>query len=500
MLFHSFEFVVVFLPAVIVAFYALRRFAPTPAVIGLLVVASLFYYGWWNPRYLLLILGSIAGNYAFGQVLEKFCRQGRIARGRWALGLGVAANLGVLGYFKYANFFIANINWAAGAALPSVDIVLPLAISFFTFQQIAYLVDVHQGLAEEHDILQYALFVSFFPQLIAGPIVHHGEMMPQFRKPESFRFHAESFAEGAAIFFLGMFKKVALADNLAPYADQVFGAAQAGNEITLFAAWGGALSYTFQLYFDFSAYSDMAIGLALMFGIRLPRNFAAPYQATSIIDFWKRWHMTLSRFLKAYVYIPLGGNRRGVGRRHLNILATMLLGGLWHGASWTFVAWGAVHGIFLVVNHAWRRFVPGNAALAESRLWRLAAWVLTFAAVVASWVLFRAESFAAAVLVLKGMAGASGALLPIQVVQALPWLGHFVSGAALVPYLAGGTVIGLLQMGAFLLLSFAIVGFGRPLDEMSQPRRLVLLVVTFAYSMQVVLFGGKSHEFIYFQF
>ena len=325
-----------------------------------------------------------------------------------ALAVSIAGNLVVLGYFKYANFFVDNINTLSGAGLVLRSIVLPLGISFFTFQKIALLVDAYQGKVRTLGFLDYALFVSFFPQLIAGPIVHHSEVMSQFHARG--RVSADAIALGAAIFAIGLGKKVLLADALAAYATPQFDAAAAGAALTALAAWTSALAYTLQLYFDFSGYSDMAVGAALLFGIRLPVNFASPYKADNIIEFWRRWHMTLSRFLRDYLYIPLGGNRRGRARRYVNLFVTMLLGGLWHGAGWTFVIWGGLHGLFLAANHAWQalRTRIGGNLLQPNPVGRVAGRCLTFLAVVVAWVFFRSDDVPAAFAMLRAMTGSNG--------------------------------------------------------------------------------------------
>ncbi|MDH5777937.1 MAG: MBOAT family protein, partial [Gammaproteobacteria bacterium] len=346
MLFNSYEFILVFLPAVLWAYYQLGKTAIPQLSIALLIGASLFFYAWWNPAYLTLLVASMLINYAFGIALSRKPK-------RLYLTLGVTINLVALGYYKYSNFFIDNLNVIANTNFHLEQVILPLAISFFTFQQIAFLVDAYKNEAHEYQFLDYCLFVSFFPQLIAGPIVHHKEMMPQFQSFPAKNINYENLSTGLAIFIIGLAKKVLIADNLAPYANETFAAAGNGVSLSFLEAWKGAFAYTFQLYFDFSGYSDMAIGLALMFGIRLPINFNSPYKATNIIEFWRCWHMTLSRFLRDYIYFPLGGNRHGQIRRYTNLLITMLLGGLWHGAAWTFVFWGFLHGIFLAVNHAW---------------------------------------------------------------------------------------------------------------------------------------------------
>ncbi len=406
MLFSSVEFIFYFLPAVAVVFFALARLGGRYSALAWLVAASLFFYSVWNPPYLALLLASITGNYGFGRVLSH-------RPSKFLLGSAICFNLGLIAYFKYANFFIDNAGLLFGTNLPAAGIVLPLAISFFTFQQIAYLVDVYQGKVRDPDFIHYALFVSFFPQLISGPIVHHSEVIPQFSEKKRLQPHWENLGAGLAIFIIGLQKKVVLADGIAPYADAVFdGAALAAP--SFFPAWIGALAYTFQLYFDFSGYSDMAIGLARMFGIVLPLNFDSPYKAVNIVDFWRRWHMTLARFLKDYLYVPLGGNRKGQPQRYINLMITMLLGGRWHGASWTFVFWGGLHGVYLVVNHGWRavRRRMGHDLSRSTSLGRGFSRLVTLLAVVVGWVFFRADDWHIAAAILESMAGLNGVVLP----------------------------------------------------------------------------------------
>jgi alginate O-acetyltransferase complex protein AlgI len=407
MLFNSYAFMFVFLPASLVLYYALGRVARGAAT-AFLAAASLFFYGWWDPRYLLLLVASILFNYAVGTAIA---RRPREAGGRrLLLILGIAGDLALLGYFKYADLVLGSLGALLGQSVTPLGILLPIGISFFTFTQIAFLVDTARDAHEPYDFTRYVLFVTFFPHLLAGPLFHHKEMMPQFAASESYRLKAENFSVGLTIFIIGLFKKVALADGMAGYAAPVFDAAAAGDPLTAIEAWGGALAYTFQLYYDFSGYSDMAIGAARCFGMTLPLNFHSPYKATSIIEFWRRWHMTLSRFLRDYLYIPLGGNRHGAARRYLNLFLTMLLGGLWHGAAWTFVAWGALHGIYLAVNHAWLalRHRLGLAPDGFGLTGRCLAIALTFVATVVAWVLFRATSFAAATHMLAAMIGSGG--------------------------------------------------------------------------------------------
>ena len=406
MLFNSYAFLLLFLPSTFLIYHGLRRFRFDRVAIGFLVFASLIFYGWWNPIYLILLGVLILGNYVIVRWLIGTPTERDSSR-TLALIIGIGCNLAILGYFKYANFFVENVNAISGSRFSLATIILPLGISFFTFQKIALMVDAYQGKVPSLNFLDYALFVSFFPQLIAGPIVHHSEVMPQFQRRGSVG--ADVIVQGTVIFVIGLFKKVMLADTLAHYASPPFDAAASGASLGAIGAWTGAIAYTLQLYFDFSGYSDMAIGAALLFGIRLPLNFASPYKAASIIEFWRLWHMTLSRFLRDYLYIPLGGNRRGSIRRYTNVLITMLLGGLWHGAGWTFVVWGGFHGLCLIVNRGWqalRMRVAGPLA-GPSLPGRVAGGCLTFLIVVVGWVLFRAVDMRSAFKMLQAMAGMS---------------------------------------------------------------------------------------------
>ena len=394
MLFNSYGFIFLFLPAVLLGTFALGRLGHLAAVIWL-ALASLAFYAFGNWQFVPLLMASIAFNYAVGYLLieKKLQPSARHA----ALIAGVGGDLLILGIFKYAGFFAANLNAMFGTSL-TVSILLPVGISFYTFTQIAFLVDAYRGNVARYALPHYALFVTWFPHLIAGPILHHRDMIPQFERAAIRRPDAHLILCGVIIFAIGLFKKTCLADGIQPLVALAFGAPAPSFD----HAWIGALAYTFQLYFDFSGYSDMAIGISLMFGVFLPLNFDSPYKASNIIDFWRRWHMTLSKFLRDYLYIPLGGNRRGRVLRYVNLMVTMLLGGLWHGAAWTFVAWGALHGIYLCVNHAWNHFVPAPPPR-FAPLAKLATGALTFLAVVVAWVFFRADSFASALTVLSGM-------------------------------------------------------------------------------------------------
>ncbi len=403
MLFHSLEFLFCFLPVTWLGFLAAVRWGGTRLACGWLAVASLVFYAWWNPPYVALIAGSILVNFGLGRAVRPPPDGGGRRHRMGLLWLGLALNLGTLGYFKYANFFVENLELVMSSSLNFERVILPLAISFFTFQQVAYLVDAFREETERYGFVEYAFFVSFFPQLIAGPIVQHREVLPQISRERWRPIRIENWQVGATIFVIGLFKKMVLADGCAEFANPLFDFAGEGHQLGAAGAWVGALAYTFQLYFDFSGYSDMAIGLARIFGIVLPMNFDAPYRAANVIDFWRRWHITLSRFLRDYLYIPLGGNRGGVLLRSRNVLITMLLGGLWHGAGWTFIVWGGLHGVYLVINH-WCR----------GRGWRIfqiqaVSWAITFVAVVAGWVVFRAETLGTAGSLLSSMAGFGGA-------------------------------------------------------------------------------------------
>lgn len=420
--------------------------------IAWLVLCSLFFYGWWNPAYLGLIIFSIIFNYSLG----RFFGNNNTTIKKYFLWIGVLINLGLLGYFKYSNFFFEQITFIKDFNFEYV--LLPLAISFFTFQQIAFLVDSYRNETKEYDFLHYCLFVTFFPQLVAGPIVHHKEILPQFRIDDNFKLKSKNIAIGLSIFSIGLFKKTVIADGLAPYSNVVFDSALSGDPITLFTAWGGALAYTFQLYFDFSGYSDMAIGLARMFGIMLPINFYSPYKALNISEFWRRWHITLSNFLRDYVYIALGGNRKGSISRYRNLFLTMLLGGIWHGAGWNFAVWGALHGSYLMINHAWIKYAnfwPNNFI---EPVKKLLSWGLTFIAVVVGWVFFRATSFDAAISILQGMCGMNGISVPNGIIVRLGFLQEIFKNLGVTASLGGGssftyTWLWIIAVFPFVLLS-----------------------------------------------
>jgi alginate O-acetyltransferase complex protein AlgI len=459
MLFNSQVFITGFLPIVLALYYACasHRVARQTVV----VLASLAFYGWWDIRFVPLLSGLTVANWLIAQWFGQH-------RGRWIPVLGVVLNLAVLGLFKYADFFRGAADALLGADFHPWRLILPLGISFFVFQKISYLIDLRRGDRHVYGFLDFCMFVAFFPQLIAGPIVRHNEIIHQFsldpRRPEMW----ENLSRGFVLFVIGVAKKVALADTLAMVADPLFDRSVTAS-LSAAEAWVATGAYTLQIYFDFSGYSDMAIGLALMFGLRLPINFNAPYRAVSIRDFWRRWHMTLSRFLRDYLYIPLGGNRCGALRQASNVVVTMLLGGLWHGANWTFVAWGGLHGVALAVNHVWEG--------CGFRLPRAVGWAVTLLFVMAGWVLFRSADFSTAGDVLLSLAGQHG-------------LGRISLDREYVAALAGGAAAALL---------------GRTSQEvaltMLRPRPWLAIPAGLALAYLLLLVGGRlPNVFIYFQF
>jgi alginate O-acetyltransferase complex protein AlgI len=406
MLFNSPFFILFFLPLTLLIYRVLQALQCPRAAVRSLIVCSFFFYAWWNPIYVILIAAGIAFNYWVCQKILYAPNK------KTYLTLGVCANLGLLAYFKYTDFCIDSLNQFLGLDIPLLNIILPLGISFFIFQKIAFLIDAYRGEIKEVQFEQFTAFVIFFPQLIAGPIPKHNELFDEFHPDNLSKFDAEKFSMGLTAFGIGLFKKTVIADGVALYASPFFQAVEQGYIPTFIDSWSASISYTLQIYFDFSGYSDMAIGLALLFGYRLPLNFFSPYKASNIIDFWRRWHMTLSRFLRDYLYISLGGNRAGHSRQKFNLALTMLLGGLWHGANWTFVVWGLLHALFLCINHLWwelkamlnwhDRFGWFGTALGR---------IVTFTCLIFTWVFFRAGSIPDAVHIASTMLGFHGITL-----------------------------------------------------------------------------------------
>ncbi|KZM51821.1 MBOAT family O-acyltransferase [Labrenzia sp. OB1] len=474
MLFSSLTFLAGFLPIVLAGTFLLRRFAGTGTVLLFLLVSSLVFYSWMFPAYLFLLTGSVLANYLLARKLST-------RPGKPLLWLGIGLNLGLLGWFKYALFFTETLAVLTGHPFNLPDILLPLAISFFTFQQIAYLVDVFQGKTRPGNVLEYAFFICFFPQLIAGPIVHHKQIIPQLQLPAFARFHSQDLLAGMLLFALGLAKKVLLADSFRHGADRLFDVDALGLEPSLAEAWLGMVCYSFQIYFDFSGYSDMAVGLGRMFGIRLPINFFSPYKASSIIDFWRRWNITLSQFLRDYLYIPLGGNRHGRVMRYVNLFIVMLLGGLWHGGSWTFVVWGGLHGLYLCVNHAWRNYtrLPLPHPVAVS---------VTFLAVLIAWVFFRADSFSSASNILAVMSGfGTVPAISFSVFRDFFWI---------VPYLLAGFAVVWFVPNSIELVS-RLEG-----NRMTwlQSRAFTISAAILAILSVFSVFSKGTYEFLYFQF
>jgi D-alanyl-lipoteichoic acid acyltransferase DltB (MBOAT superfamily) len=397
-LFNSYQFIAFFFPVVLAGYYLLG--SQRQLRLGWLLVASLAFYAYWDIRFLPLLAGSVLFNWLLSWRLGETNRSALIA-------LGVGFNLALIGLFKYLDFFGGAIYAVLGRDYSPYEWVLPLGISFFTFQQISYLVDRSRHCAPHYPLLEYALYVTFFPQLIAGPIIRHNEIIAQYRKSPLRPDIYHHLGAGAVLFAIGLAKKTLVADRLAETATPLFDLAAGGELLTLGESWSAAIAYSLQLYFDFSGYSDMAIGLGLMFGYQLPVNFNAPYRAADIQDFWRRWHMTLSRFLRDYLYIPLGGNRHGRGRMLLALLVTMLLGGLWHGAGWTFVIWGLLHGLALVAQRIWR-------AISARSLAPYLSWALLILFLLFSWVVSRADSVTTAWSMWASMVGANGMDLEVR--------------------------------------------------------------------------------------
>ena len=484
LLFNSYVFIFFFLPLTFFIYFFLGK-RSSLAGKAFLVFASLFFYSWWNISYLPLILISMSVNYLLGQHLSGQKKKRNVFNSRFFLILGILFNLSLLGYYKYADFFLENLNALLHTHLGLLHLALPLAISFYTFQQIAYLVDSYRNETREYDFLNYAVFVTFFPQLIAGPIVHHAEMMPQFSEEKNRRINYHHIATGLFVFAIGLFKKVVIADTFAQWAGLGFDQASA---LTMVDAWATSLSYTFQLYFDFSGYTDMAIGAALLFNIKLPINFNSPYKAHSIQDFWRRWHITLSRFLRDYLYIPLGGNRSGHYRIYFNLFLTFLLGGIWHGAGWTFFLWGALHGMAMVVHRAWQK--------TGLSIQPVLAWFITFNFINITWVFFRAKDFEDAFKVLHGMF-VGPLVLPAALSSRFPlleslgiesgtWSRIFYQDPMIIAWLAGGFMLVLLFRNSMQLQQRFKADFYH-------------LAATLFLFLSLFMLSRKS-EFIYFNF
>ncbi len=491
MLFNSYEFIFLYLPITFFIYFYLNKKRLLDASKAFLVVSSLFFYSWWNIIYLPLILMSMVFNYAIGTSLTKNKEYKTISRKKLLI-IGIVGNVSLLGYFKYSDFFISNINLVFDSDIQLLNLALPLAISFFTFQQIAYLVDLYKNETKEYDFLNYALFITFFPQLIAGPIVHHREMMPQFANTRNKVLNYRNILLGLFIFSMGLFKKVGIADVFAVWATNGFDKTES---LTFFEAWATSLSYTFQLYFDFSGYTDMAIGASLLFNIKLPINFNSPYKATDIQDFWRRWHMTLSRFLRDYIYIPLGGNRKGNFRTLTNLMATFIIGGIWHGAGWTFVFWGFLHGLALVIHRLWSQL--------GRKLHPIIAWFITFNFVNFAWVFFRANTWNDAIKVLKGMfvIDISNIKLSLDFLDKISmWLD--VPLHQYLPYLDKKLIVdevSLLCALIFIPIVLLVKNSNFYMDKKVSFKMLIISSLAFSYAI-VSSFFTSTAVFLYFNF
>jgi len=475
-LFNSYEFLFAFLPILLVGLFLLVSFGWGRAAVWWIGLGSIVFYGLGNPRFVPLLVVSVVVNYLVGaRILAQGGAGADERRAKHWLIFGIAANLAALAYFKYTNFFLDNLSELSGWQTHWPQIVLPVGISFFTFTQIAFLVDCRRGAAHRYRFWDYLLFVTFFPHLVAGPILNHKSILPQIDSRGFGRPGAQEIYTALIFFSIGLFKKTIIADSLAPQVQIVF---KAIPHLDFIDAWVGALLYTFQLYYDFSGYSEMAVGLALLINVRIPMNFNSPYKSTSIVEFWRRWHISLSNFLRDYLYIPLGGNRFGTRRRYQNLLTTMVLGGLWHGAGWTFLAWGTLHGLGLALNHAWR----GTGL----RLPTAIAWPLTFVFVVVAWVFFRAPDLGSALSMLSTMAGLNG----------LPSLTAIASGQALSPALM--SPIWLMWVAALALWT-ATAPNTQEIALAEQPRP-AFAVACGALLAAAVLGLDQPTDFLYFQF
>jgi alginate O-acetyltransferase complex protein AlgI len=538
-LFSSYQFILLFLPAAVGIYYALgseRR----PWALAWLIAASLFFYAWWRPLNVAIIAPSILVNYSAVQALLCLGER-RPGLSRAVFWGGIAFNLALLAYFKYRNFALSVTQDLTGASFVMDALILPLGISFITFQKIALLVDVHAGRVKQMSLRDYALFVLFFPPLIAGPIVHYRELVPQFAALDG-RPHSEDFAVGLTLFFSGLFKKVVFADSIAVLIDPIWSQAASGHAPAVLQAWAAALGYLLQLYFDFSGYSDMAIGAARLFGIKLPYNFDSPYKATSVIEFWTRWHVTLTRFLTAYIFnpltlalsrkraacgLPIIQGRNTTGSAFVALLAyptmvTMVLAGLWHGAGYQFLIFGALYGVALVVNHAWRLWKPSWwPVLAGGAVNRLGAWALTFLVVAAAGVFFRAPAVSTALAILHGMTGANGVTVPMALaVRANPMLapiglhltGVWESGnlfAQLWTWIAAGFVVALAFPNSLEMLAAWQPALGFKVREADRTRLLAAIAWRPGSAWAVGLSGitaigllslGRLSEFLYWRF
>lgn len=463
MLFNSYEFIFIFLPITFFIYFMLNNIGKESYSKVFLSSASLFFYAWWDIVYLPLLLGSIFFNFSIGTIFSNDKIQKNTKK--MLLVLGILGNLFLLGYFKYMDFLIENYNTITTSEYSLLKIALPLAISFFTFQQISYLVDSYKGYIKEYKIIDYIVFVTFFPQLIAGPIVHHKEMIPQFKDKSTKRINFENISKGLMIFSIGLFKKVVIADSFSASVEQGFDIQE---KLNFIESYMSSVSFYFQLYYDFSGYSDMAIGLALLFNIKLPINFFAPYKATNIQEFWQRWHMTLSRFIKDYLYIPLGGNRVSDNRLYLNLIIVFFATGIWHGAGWTFIIWGLLHGFAIIIFRLWSKF--------NIKLNFVLAWFITFNFLVFAGIFFRAKDLDSAQKIIEGLIGLNG-----FGISSLIGMKYLVVGSVLLMIITLFTKNSIEHLQSF------------------KPSVKSLVFTSFIFSISVI-FLTRVSEFLYFNF
>lgn len=494
MLFNSYIFIFAFLPVTVTGYYILNHFKKFRIANAFLILMSLWFYGYFNYMYLFVIGGSILTNWIISQIINRQHSEA-ITKRKMITALGCCFNLGLIFYFKYYDFFLSNINSIFGQSFELRHILLPLGISFFTFQQISFIIDTYKGETKEYHFLDYALFVSFFPQLIAGPIVLHREVIPQFRDIATRKFHYENFSRGLYIFAIGLFKKVILADSFGLIVSYGYSNI---TSLTSLEAIIISLAYTFQLYFDFSGYCDMAVGLGNMFNIKIIQNFNSPYKAISIIDFWSRWHISLTRFFRQYLYYPLGGNRKGKVRTYINIMIVFLLSGLWHGANWTFIIWGGIHGIANCINHAMRKRKEQTRASICNKVVK---WLSTFTFINLTWVIFRSDSVTQAFRIFKKIFSFDSFRISenfafsfnITEAKLLRIVINKVTDAPL-------PAITAVLMGLFILIAFWIVLTRKNSSEIVFiPRIRTSLSTSFLIVWSVLSFTGMS-QFLYFNF
>ncbi len=487
MLFNSYIFVLLFLPMSLMGWFLLNRCKSQLPANLFLVGMSLWFYGYFNPGYLWILGCSIVGNYLIARVLSKEGLQTGVRRA--VLTAGIVANGGCIFYYKYFDFFLSNINSVFGQDFVLLHVVLPLGISFFTFQQISFLVDSYRGETREYGFVEYALFVSFFPQLVAGPIVLHKEMIPQFREEKNRQFQAENLSKGLYIFARGLFKKVLIADTFGLAVTAGFGVVP---YLSSMEAVLVSVAYTLQLYFDFSGYCDMAIGIGSMFNIQLPQNFNSPYKSVSIMDFWDRWHMSLTRFLREYIYFPLGGSRGGRLKTYRNIMIVYLVSGIWHGANWTFVLWGLLHGLLNCLNRACKKY--------WDKLFVGLRWVITFGLVNVLWIFFRAESVSQACVFIGRMFGEHGFGVGKWMTECFDMVEVvFVERAAGIYYKLM-EMMPQVHMVAFFVIAFAIVLLGKNSSEVKfKPTLARGLGTIIMLVWSIISFTGVS-AFLYFNF